>query len=459
MSKPNPQHQAQVRDLLAELADDAVFTSSYGEAFVTLPAHAFHQTLPIHAPRFRDWLAGRYLRREGVPPSEAALSQAIAALRARALFPPQQNVALRVGSSARNSIFIDLANCESEAVEISNDGWRISAFTPGLRFFSTRGQLPLSRPSTPTETPADAPLSDPGILKWALAALQPTGPYPILILHGPPGSGKSTLARVLVNLLDPVTAPLTALPSRERAIYTLAARRHVLAFDHVTRMSESAADALCRISSGIAIETSGGAIADTARPIIITTPRNGLNDWIPRPDLAARSIAVRLDKIDHPVPAPDSSALQAALYTAKSAQLAHPEEPAPPPDPQITIDALYQSSAEADPLFDPLIAFAAGRCEWTGTATDLLNEFPKICVTPRALAHRLRRLTPALTAAGIAIEHHRTHAGVRLITIRALPHTSPPIRTPGPSPLAPSERPAPAIVSINQPATIDLISP
>jgi hypothetical protein len=56
------------------------------------------------------------------------------------------------------------------------------------------------------------------------------------------------------------------------------------------------------------------------------------------------------------------------------------------------------------------------REEWSGCATDLFNE---ICVTasPRALSQRLRLITAALATAGINVEFHRVHGGIRKITI------------------------------------------
>src|SRR5207302_3407402 len=128
----------------------------------------------------------------------------------------------------------------------------VTRFTPGVIFRSTRGQLPVPRPEVPNaESPEFSTSRLLGFLtssvreisplrNWLLAALQPQGPYPILILHCPPGSGKTTTARMLRSLIDPVTTPLCALPGRDRAIEKLAHRHRVLAFDHVTRMSNSA---------------------------------------------------------------------------------------------------------------------------------------------------------------------------------------------------------------------------
>ena len=56
------------------------------------------------------------------------------------------------------------------------------------------------------------------VLAWTLAALRPSGPYPILILRGPPYSGKSTCAALLRTLVDPNAGPLHPLPRSERQL-------------------------------------------------------------------------------------------------------------------------------------------------------------------------------------------------------------------------------------------------
>jgi hypothetical protein len=430
-STPASGQRAAVANLLMELPEDAAFSSTFGQAFVTLPR--INQTFALADTILHDWFRDRFHRHTGQPLSSRALHEILATLRARAHCNPRRYV-IGIRHAARPypdpAVYIDLCNHDSESVAVTKDGWEITKSSE-VFFHSTRGQLPLPRPETTNDerTTTNAFLSHPGIQEWLIAALAPTGPYPVLILHGPPNSGKTTLAKMLRSLIDPVAAPLLPLPSRGDAISKLATRHRVLAFDHVTRMSPSATDALCRISSGCGIEAADAVQLDIARPIIITTPRNGIGDWIPRPDLASRSIAVHLPAIETPRPEHallsefDSQrpSLLATLFTSVSEVLASRTQGFVRSTSHV-VRALSDSSAHADPLFPAILALPQPTGEWTGTATDLLNEICVTqlvnCTTARALSQRLNLLTPALRSSGLEIEHHRKHAGDRLITLR-----------------------------------------
>ena len=336
----------QIEELLAALPEGAPFVSTAGQVFVTLPGG---QTFPLASPYFRDWLTNEYMKLHNEPPTEHAVYQAVRILRAQAhakprLLPVDVRVVARPKTDyAPAAIFIDLANAAGDTVQITPTGWQI-ARTLEVAFRTSRGQLPLPRPELPSDNDASQEFLTSRLLDFLISSLNPMGPYPILVLQGPPGSGKTTTARMLRALIDPITAPIQPLPSRGREVFQQAVRDRVLVFDHVTRMSNSVVDALCQISSGTAVTVREPGDRnreplrlDIARPVILTTPRCGASDWQPRPDLAARIITIEMPKIKNPRPAAELWAefesarptLLAALYTALSNSL--PSSPSPVP--------------------------------------------------------------------------------------------------------------------------------
>ena len=83
-----------------------------------------------------------------------------------------------------------------------------------------------------------------------MAALRPTGPYPVLVLTGEQGSAKSTCARMLRALVDPHEAALRAPPRNEHELFIAARNAHVLAFDNLSTVSPWLSDALSRLATG-----------------------------------------------------------------------------------------------------------------------------------------------------------------------------------------------------------------
>ena len=51
-----------------------------------------------------------------------------------------------------------------------------------------------------------------------LAALRPSGPYPLLAISGEQGSAKTVLSKLLKALLDPNAAPVRALSREQREL-------------------------------------------------------------------------------------------------------------------------------------------------------------------------------------------------------------------------------------------------
>jgi hypothetical protein len=124
------------------------------------------------------------------------------------------------------------------------------------------------------------------IVAWLLAALRPTGPYPLLAISGEQGSAKTVLSKLLRGLLDPNVAPVRALPRDERELMIAANNGHLLGFDNLYGLSPWLSDGLCRLASGGSFAVrqlytnDEEVLFKVARPTLL----NGIEDVIDRPD-------------------------------------------------------------------------------------------------------------------------------------------------------------------------------
>src|ERR1039457_797293 len=274
----------------------APFASEGGHTWVAVPTGPLtHQAWPLASIQFRAWLANSFQAENGIFPGDQALRYAVTMIQARARFAPQpagQDVFTRIGWRGDplrpDALTIDLANPARDAVEITPSGWRITN-GDGWQFRYCTGARPLPRPTSLSRSPGLADSLgyllniDSGptlhrLITWLFAAMRPTGPYPILVLGGPPSSGKSVTARILRSLIDPAAAPLLALPQSERELFVLALHNRILAFAHVPVLSGELSVALARLAAGTAFTPKSRNPFDdplplaVERPVILTVP-------------------------------------------------------------------------------------------------------------------------------------------------------------------------------------------
>src|SRR6516165_7485465 len=294
-------------DILIELASIAeLFHDRDDVGYARFDVNEHPENWPIRSRGFKRWLARGFYESTQTAPSSDAMQAALGVLEARAQFDaPEHEVHVRVAGHD-GCIYIDLADRDWRAIEIDQGGWRIVDSSP-VYFRRSSGMKPLPEPVAGGSLHDDLrPLlnvktDDEFVLTvaWLLAALRPSGPYPVLALTGEQGSAKSMRSNFLRALADPNSVPLRALPRSEHDVFIAARNSHVLAYDNASGLPDWLSDTFCRLATGGGFSTrelytdQDEVLFGSKRPIIL----NGIDDIATRPDLADRCIVQTLAAI------------------------------------------------------------------------------------------------------------------------------------------------------------------
>jgi hypothetical protein len=189
-----------------------------GVPYITLSIEDHRETWPLHSRLFRHYLERRLYRATGRFPSAHTIHAFLGVLTGEALFHGYERAVWTRLAMQEDAIYLDLGDRAWRAVEIAPYGWHLVRSAP-VKFRRARGMLALPAPiagGSIDRLRSFVNVADDRdyqlLLTWLLAALQPRGPYPVLVLHGEQGAAKSTTARVLRMLCDPNAAPLRAAP-------------------------------------------------------------------------------------------------------------------------------------------------------------------------------------------------------------------------------------------------------
>jgi hypothetical protein len=276
-----------------------------GEAWATIEVDGHREHWPLKVKRFRRWLSERYHAEHETTPSSQAVQDAMGVLAGRALFHGKEHQVYTRLAGQEGRIYLDLGDEAWRAIEITATGWQVIT-NPPVKFRRARGMLRLPIPvagGTLDDLRRLANVSSEHdwrlLVSWLLAALRPTGPYPILVLHGEQGSAKSTTARLLRGLVDPSTAPLRAEPREARDLMIAATNSWTIALDNLSHLQPWLSDNLCRLATGGGFATrelyadGEEVIFDAQRPVIVT----GIEELATRGDLLDRAMLVYLPAI------------------------------------------------------------------------------------------------------------------------------------------------------------------
>lgn len=461
------------RDRVLEIFDDIeLWHDESGEVFTTMAVNAHRENWPLRSAQLRRWIRLRYNEATGGTIGGQALEDAIGLMEARGAENGKCHEPRRRVGFSDGAIYVDLCDPGWRVVQISGSGWAVIDASP-VKFLRSPAMRPLPEPE-----PGDTiellrsflnVASDDDFrmaVSWLVAALRPTGPYPLVILSGEQGSGKSNASNVLRSLIDPNAAPIRTPPKDERDLLIGAVHSHVQALDNLSSVPAWLADGLCRLATGggFATKTLYTDLSETVISAVRPSILNGIPNLSERADLADRAISLALSAIkeenrkqevdfwrDFEAARP---CILGALFDAVSAGLRNEgkvqlkrlprmadfavwiEQCAPGLgwEPGEFLAAYNSNRAdisagafEADPMAGIIKKLMIERpAGWEGTATqllDLANEAaPETQRKSRfwpgsasAMGSRLKRIAPLLRREGI--ESITTHSGVRTIRL------------------------------------------
>jgi hypothetical protein len=468
-AKQELERQRLIRCFVDEAGTEpTLFHTRDGVAFADLIIEGHRETWPVRSKPFRHEYI-QYIRREWerhadqgellaltIKPTlkKAAINAAIDDFEMRAICSRfEREVHVRVAADG-DDLYIDLCDRDWSAVRITSAGWSVIQ-APPVRFRRARGMLALPFPERGSSIDALRPFLNINsesdfilIVAFLLAALQPLGPYPICVIIGEQGTAKTSFVKLLRALTDPSETPTVPLPASGRDLFIAAANSHVQAFENISKISAPMSDHLCRLATGGAFRTralfedTDETLLRATRPVMM----EGIVNFVTHGDLMGRSLILRLEPLsdrkterslwaeferlrphmfgallDHLVTGVRRRHETHLVHPPRMADFAHWSvacgldtfEEAYAQNRQAAIDTLLEHNV----LARALRAFVQE--EWTGTASELLDELgPAVRFTnPRALADEVDRLAPLLRTVGLDIRHLKRRADRREIRI------------------------------------------
>jgi hypothetical protein len=469
--------KASIAAQLVALAEDVeCWHTPDGDAYVTVPIETHRETYPARSRAFRTLLEHRYYTATGRAAGNEPVAAALGVLEGRGRFDGSEHtVAVRL-AEFDGIIYLDLADPEWRVIEVTSTGWRRCERCPvyfrrprGLRALPmpvAGGSVDELREWVNVASDTDWQLC----VAWLLAAYRPTGPYPVLALHGEHGAAKSTTARILRSFVDPNKADLRAQPRDNRDLVIAATNGWVIALDNLSRVEPVLSDALCRLATGGGIGTrelytdQDEVLLNVQRPVLMT----GIEELATSDDLADRTIPLRLPEIDDGHRYTEAAlwaAIEAlrprvlgALLTAVATGLARVATVTLDRKPRMADFAVWVTACSpalgwpastfldaydsrrrdaAEVVLEASVVGTAVRAlmsqrstPWEGTAADLLDGLAAFVVddvrkdrrrwpqSPRGLRGKLERLAPDLRRLGTKVEFFRDAGGNRIRKIR-----------------------------------------
>lgn len=403
-----------------------------------------------------------YYRRTGLAVVARSKDEVQNLLAAMADDGPKRRTWLRIAEHD-GDLYLDLGDEEWTVIRITAHGWEPVAVSP-VHFLRPASMCALPMPERGGEIGElfelvnipDRP-SQALALGWLVGAFRPGRPLPLLAVTGKQGCAKSTTVKILASIVDPKETSLRVRPKDEETVMVAAMNAWVLAYDNLSSIPDWLSDLLCCLSTGAAYTArtkytdKGESVMKAQRPVLVTS----IEDIAKRSDLLDRTVLLHLPTIDEDKRRAEEEVwtdftaahgrILGAVLDAVCSALRELPSVKPTKLPRMADFAKWAIAAEnglgladgefltayaenrldsdaqaleACPLVEPLDRFMTNKLEWTGTASDLLDELEQRATKqqrehrrwPRdatRLSGELQRVAPNLRVAGFEVQQFR----------------------------------------------------
>ena len=420
----NTIHQ-EVQQIVEHTALISLFAQSDGRALASVTNQdGRRRVIAVRSEHFRDWLTTAYFRNHDGLPSAESIAEAMRQIERQALVNrvvrrPEAPRRVTAGTSedGADTITVQLGNGLADYIVISKDGWRVVENLDDDVSKRGAAMLALPRPEEPRDVTATFRALQ-RLLRlsteenwracrtWLIAALRPSGPYPILLIKGAKGSGKSTAAALLRGLIDPSGTPLCRLSTIDRSVRQLTSFNWVVALADLTPSFSHLSETLLHIAND--------------RPLILTA--DSASGWTPSPEIAKRALVVELEPLGEE--ACSESELWARFRTVRPQMLAilcstasaGLRAGARDPDSWMAASetVVGRAGSRFDQLSDAIWNLMQTRDEWNGRTTELLRVLETThpgskggSAAPKAISDRMNGALAALRNRGVRHEFAR----------------------------------------------------
>jgi hypothetical protein len=266
--------------------------------------------LHIGSGRFKKWLSLLYYRySKGQTLGSEDLTHVCNILDAEIdESGKRRTMYVRVAGSIKDVIYYDQTNPQYEAIKITKKGWDIVP-SPVI-FARYQIQLPQVEPSREYDNDVfdkfwkltNVKDKDDQLLLtcYTISIFIPEIIKAAPILHGPQGAAKSMLQKFIKKLADPTSVDLLTFPRDVNELVQQLAHNYVAYYDNVSHIYEWVSDLLCRAITGMgfskrALWTNEDDIAYSFKRAV---GLNGVNIAATKPDLLHRSLIIKLEDIE-----------------------------------------------------------------------------------------------------------------------------------------------------------------